>query len=265
MLGAGVDLMADVIVNHVSSQSPQFLDYSARGDASPYAGMFLTRERVFPGGASEADLRAVYRPRPGLPFTEVFLQNGEQRVLWTTFTPQQIDIDVHHPEGARYLQRILEQFAALYPFPLDDFQMEAIGTFLGGDSVMVAALGNSGRRMGGRLLKTVKVIVTNPPDSSLGRAALCTLTRLIGAARAGGWATDNSCDTADAAGSATSFATTMMRSFAEYFGWQAVRVRRFSPVCSSTVVSFGLTANQPLPQFLFSAPWRRSAGDSITS
>jgi sucrose phosphorylase len=112
MLGAGVDLMADVIVNHVSSQSPQFLDYSARGDASPYAGMFLTRERVFPGGASEADLRAVYRPRPGLPFTEVFLQNGEQRVLWTTFTPQQIDIDVHHPEGARYLQRILEQFAA---------------------------------------------------------------------------------------------------------------------------------------------------------
>jgi sucrose phosphorylase len=112
MLGGGLDLMADVIVNHVSSQSPQFLDYSARGDASRYAGMFLTRDSVFPGGATEADLRAVYRPRPGLPFTEVLLQNGEQRVLWTTFTPQQIDIDVKHPEGARYLRRILEQFAA---------------------------------------------------------------------------------------------------------------------------------------------------------
>jgi sucrose phosphorylase len=110
-LASGVDLMADVIVNHVSSQSPQFLDYSARGEGSHYAGMFLTRESVFPDGASEADLRAVYRPRPGLPFTEVFLQNGEQRVLWTTFTPQQIDIDVQHPEGARYLRRILEQFA----------------------------------------------------------------------------------------------------------------------------------------------------------
>ena len=57
------------------------------------------RERVFPDGAAEADLQALYRPRPGLPFTEVFLQNGEQRVLWTTFTPQQIDIDVRHPEG----------------------------------------------------------------------------------------------------------------------------------------------------------------------
>lgn len=112
VLAGGLDLMADVIVNHVSSQSPQFLDYSARGDASPYAGMFLTRDSVFPHGASDADLRAVYRPRPGLPFTEVSLQNGERRALWTTFTPQQIDIDVRHPEGARYLRRILEQFAA---------------------------------------------------------------------------------------------------------------------------------------------------------
>jgi sucrose phosphorylase len=112
LLGGDVDLMADVIVNHVSSQSPQFLDYSARGDASAFAGMFLTRDSVFPQGATEADLRAVYRPRPGLPFTEVVLQNGERKLLWTTFTPQQIDIDVGHPEGARYLRRILEQFAA---------------------------------------------------------------------------------------------------------------------------------------------------------
>jgi sucrose phosphorylase len=111
-MGGRLDVMADVIVNHVSSQSPQFLDYSAHGDASRYAGMFLTRASVFPGGATEDELRAVYRPRPGLPFTQALLQNGESRELWTTFTPQQVDIDVKHPEGARYLGRILEQFAA---------------------------------------------------------------------------------------------------------------------------------------------------------
>jgi sucrose phosphorylase len=32
-------------------------------------------------------------------------------VLWTTFTPQQIDINVFHPEGARYLDGILRRFA----------------------------------------------------------------------------------------------------------------------------------------------------------
>lgn len=106
-LGRGLDLMVDVIVNHVSSRSPQFLDWSARGADSPYAGMFLTHGSVFPQGASEADLLAIYRPRPGLPFTMFTLDSGERRLLWTTFTGQQVDIDVHHPAGRRYLGDIL--------------------------------------------------------------------------------------------------------------------------------------------------------------
>ena len=50
-LSEAVDVMADVIVNHMSSDSPQFLDWRARGDASPYAGLFLTFDAVFPQGA----------------------------------------------------------------------------------------------------------------------------------------------------------------------------------------------------------------------
>jgi sucrose phosphorylase len=111
-IGSNVDVMADVIVNHISSHSPQFLDSSAKGAGSPYAGMFLTFDGVFPDGATEADLLAIYRPRPGLPFTPMTLANGERRILWTTFTPEQIDIDVNHPEGMRYLQNILQIFAA---------------------------------------------------------------------------------------------------------------------------------------------------------
>ena len=111
-LGAQVDVMADVIVNHVSASSPQFLDFSARGAASPYAGLFLTLDRVFPQGAREADLLKVYRPRPGLPLTTAQLASGDKRVLWTTFTPQQLDIDVEHPAGRSYLSGILRTLAA---------------------------------------------------------------------------------------------------------------------------------------------------------
>jgi sucrose phosphorylase len=107
-----LDVMGDVIVNHISANSPQFRDYLAHGAASKYAGLFLTLDSVFPQGASEAQLAAVYRPRPGRPFTEITLANGERRALWTTFTPQQIDIDVHHELGRAYLARILETFAA---------------------------------------------------------------------------------------------------------------------------------------------------------
>jgi len=109
-LGEHVEIMADLIVNHISSRSPQFLDYDQRGDASPYAGMFLTYTTVFGEGAREADLLELYRPRPGLAFTKYQLQHGEQRLLWTTFTAEQIDIDIHHAEGKRYLETILKQF-----------------------------------------------------------------------------------------------------------------------------------------------------------
>jgi sucrose phosphorylase len=109
-LGERVELMADLIVNHVSRDSPQFQDFLQHGSKSPYAGMFLTYDRVFPKGASEAELLRIYRPRPGLPFTVVSLKTGEPRLLWTTFTPQQIDIDVQHPHGRAYLETILDRF-----------------------------------------------------------------------------------------------------------------------------------------------------------
>jgi len=111
-LGEHVEIMADLIVNHISSRSPQFLDYDEHGDASPYSGMFLTYATVFGEGAPETDLLELYRPRPGLPFTKYELKHGGHRLLWTTFTGEQIDIDVRHPEGKRYLDTILKQFQA---------------------------------------------------------------------------------------------------------------------------------------------------------
>lgn len=111
-LGQTHELVADLIVNHISSESPQFKDFSRRGAGSPFAGMFLTYGRIFPAGASEADLLRIYRPRPGLPFTSVVLESGDKRLLWTTFTPQQIDIDVTHPQGEAYLGSILGRFQA---------------------------------------------------------------------------------------------------------------------------------------------------------
>ena len=98
-LGQDVDLMADLIVNHVSSSSPQFLDYSEKGDASIYKDLLLTMDSVFPNGATEADLLTIYRPRPGLPFSYATLKNNQKRLLWTTFSKQQIDINVTHPQG----------------------------------------------------------------------------------------------------------------------------------------------------------------------
>ena len=107
------DLMADLIVNHVSSRSPQFEDFRKKGDASSYAGLFLSYGRVFSRGATESDLLQIYRLRTNLPFTSAKLEDGTERLLWTTFTSEQIDIDVRSSAGKAYLEQILNQFHAV--------------------------------------------------------------------------------------------------------------------------------------------------------
>ena len=123
-LATRTDVMADVIVNHVSRHSPQFIDYDQRGADSPYAAMFLTYERVFPYGARESDLRALNTIRPSLPFTVHETARGEKVLLWTTFTSDQIDIDVSHPQGRRYLAGILDR---LHGAGIRAIRLDAVG------------------------------------------------------------------------------------------------------------------------------------------
>jgi sucrose phosphorylase len=104
------DVCCDLIVNHVSLDSPWVRDVLQHGDASPHAGMVLTYASVFPNGASEDDLLAIYRPRPGNPFTRVEVA-GRPRLLWTTFTPSQIDVDVQHPDTWHYLVEVMRLMA----------------------------------------------------------------------------------------------------------------------------------------------------------
>jgi sucrose phosphorylase len=109
-LGRSADTVVDLIVNHMSADAAPFRDVVERGEASPHADMFLTFNAVFPDGATESDLLRIVRPRPGLPFTSVTLA-GRRRLVWTTFTSRQIDLDVHHRETRRYLSQILERLA----------------------------------------------------------------------------------------------------------------------------------------------------------
>jgi len=109
-LGERYTLMVDLIVNHVSAASAEFRDVLDRGDESPHAGMFLTMDDVYPLGATEADLVGIYRPRPGLPFVVLTL-GKRKRLVWTTFTSQQIDLNLAHPTARDYLDRVLTTLA----------------------------------------------------------------------------------------------------------------------------------------------------------
>ncbi len=121
--GSQYDLMADTIVNHMSTDSSEFADFREKGKDSEYADLFLTLSSVFPEGATEEDLATIYRPRPGLPFTPVTIA-GEKRLIWTTFTSKQADIDLDSAQGRAYLVRILD---ALSQNGVTAVRLDAVG------------------------------------------------------------------------------------------------------------------------------------------
>lgn len=123
-LAQGRDLMADLIVNHVSTRAPQFRDWLEHGADSEHARMFLTFSGVFPDGATEDELLTIYRPRPGLPFTPITFADGSRRLAWTTFTSEQVDVDVGAEQTRAYLRRILDRFTAA---GVTDVRLDAVG------------------------------------------------------------------------------------------------------------------------------------------
>lgn len=104
--------MADLIVNHASAKSPEFLDVLRKGQESEFWTMFLKEKDIFPDGITEEEAKQIYRPRPGSCFSPKQLQSGESVNFWTTFTDNQIDINVECPVGQAYLEKVLKLFAA---------------------------------------------------------------------------------------------------------------------------------------------------------
>lgn len=105
-----VEVMSDLIVNHISAKSEKFIDYIEKGNSSEYADLILTKDKVFSEIATEEQLSKIYRPRPGSPFTSFELKDGSEVDVWTTFTSNQIDIDVNSDMGEAYLENILDTF-----------------------------------------------------------------------------------------------------------------------------------------------------------
>jgi sucrose phosphorylase len=110
-LAEHTEIVADLIVNHVSTRSTEFIDLLANGASSPFVDMFLTFDRVFPDGATEEQLALLYRPRPGLPMTPMTFADGTEQVLWTTFTSEQVDLDVRSAITRDYLDGLLALLA----------------------------------------------------------------------------------------------------------------------------------------------------------
>ncbi len=116
-LGRDYDILLDMMVNHVSSRSPQFLDFLAKGRDSEWADLFITLDKIWPDGVPvQADLDRVFlrRPRPWSTF-----RVGRPPVplsVWTTFgksdPSEQIDMDWRSPRFRSIIEGFFERFSS---------------------------------------------------------------------------------------------------------------------------------------------------------
>jgi sucrose 6(F)-phosphate phosphorylase len=108
-IGSDFDLTIDLMVNHISRRSPEFQDFLAHGRASGFADLFITLDKVWPGGEPRPeDVSRIFMRRPKPPFSTVTVAaTGQSERIWTTFgrtePSEQIDLDLRSPLTRRLL------------------------------------------------------------------------------------------------------------------------------------------------------------------
>src|SRR6185436_14837705 len=70
------DVLLDVMINHLSRRSPEFRDFERRGRSSPSADLFITLDKVWPGGVPPtSDVARIFLRKPLAPFSTVTIES----------------------------------------------------------------------------------------------------------------------------------------------------------------------------------------------
>lgn len=104
-LGLRYQLMFDGVINHVSSKSRWFQEFL---NGNPlYQDFFIAFK--FPGELTPEQRKLIFRPRTSDILTEYETVNGPVHV-WTTFSPDQIDLNYKNPGVLLRVIRILLKY-----------------------------------------------------------------------------------------------------------------------------------------------------------
>lgn len=114
-IGEKFDVLVDLMVNHISRQSPYFQDFLAKGSESEYADVFITLDKIWPDGQpvqEDIDKMFLRRPKPYSTFT--IKKTGEEQNVWTTFgrtdPSEQIDLDIHSDKVKQLFTEFFQNF-----------------------------------------------------------------------------------------------------------------------------------------------------------
>ena len=130
----GISLKLDFVLNHASTQSPEFMDILEKGDASAYRDFFIDWNKFWQGhGEMTAEgyiqphahlLDKMHFRKPGLPLLMVAMQDGTKKPYWNTFYQEeqnidgktrylgQMDFNINSPLVWDFYDKVLQKLAA---------------------------------------------------------------------------------------------------------------------------------------------------------
>jgi sucrose phosphorylase len=111
-------LKFDLVLNHLSVRSPQFLDMLEKGDQSRYRDFFIDWNRFWEGEGEMCEggyiipnddhLNRLFMRKPGLPILFVRFPDGSERPYWNTFY-QQINYRELELDDIKHLRTIPQE------------------------------------------------------------------------------------------------------------------------------------------------------------
>jgi len=116
-IGEHFDILIDLMVNHISRQSPFFQDFIQKGRKSAYADLFITLDKVWPDGQPpQEDVAKIFLRKPEHPFSDIVVKDtGQVERIWTSFGTkdwaEQIDLDVRSEATRKLLTEYLAHFS----------------------------------------------------------------------------------------------------------------------------------------------------------
>ncbi len=109
-IGENYYLMFDFMINHLSRQSPEFIDFKEKKDASEFADLFLRNKNFWPENRpTQADIDLIYKRKDKAPFQAVTFADGTHELVWNTFGEEQIDLDVTQAVTRQFIKATLTQ------------------------------------------------------------------------------------------------------------------------------------------------------------
>ena len=111
------DILIDLMVNHISRQSPFFQNFIQKGRKSAYADLFITLDKVWPDGQPpQEDVAKIFLRKPDHPFSDIVVKDtGQVERIWTSFGTkdwsEQIDLDVRSEATRKLLTEYLAHFS----------------------------------------------------------------------------------------------------------------------------------------------------------